>query len=579
MEHRKRTPRNSSAGLKSEQRKSTLLRRYIVLTVAIAVVVIAGYTAFTTYQRQGQIEQQLVAEARVLNSSVMSTWQFIENEQTNINTDRDGVYNFKGIYCSLVGKSVAKIFTDKTSEEYRMRYVRFNPRNIKDSPDEFESIALNQFYGNGPDEMYGFETNDQGENEFRYVAAIRVTSSCLDCHGSPVGELDVTGHPKEGLSEGDIGGAVSITMPANLYDNNLQQTLLSALLLMVGFLTVVFAATFFFFRSQVVTPLANLGRAAREIGQGNLKAEVSNAGPKEVSDLAECITAMETELDTMYATLEDQVDLRTRQYLDANALLETQKMKIAEQNELLKQTNEKLLDENEYRTNIVSILSHELRTPLTAILAFVDLWESSNDAQDERARQYCEKIRNQSLTLLEMVNNVLDIAKIDAGMDQVNKEVIDLVDLIGDIAATEEPIASQSGIELTTSVAENVPLIYEDWQRLRKAVMNLLTNAVKFTEEHGHVNVAATFDEDSQTVSIAVSDTGIGIPASRIDSIFERFVQADASASRKYSGSGLGLSLVKKTMDVMGGTVAVQSVEGEGSTFTLTFPVDSIGED
>lgn len=368
-------------------------------------------------------------------------------------------------------------------------------------------------------------------------------------------------------------------MPANLYDNNLQQTLLSALLLMVGFLTVVFAATFFFFRSQVVTPLANLGRAAREIGQGNLKAEVSNAGPKEVSDLAECITAMETELDTMYATLEDQVDLRTRQYLDANALLETQKMKIAEQNELLKQANEKLLDENEYRTNIVSILSHELRTPLTAILAFVDLWESSNDAQDERARQYCEKIRNQSLTLLEMVNNVLDIAKIDAGMDQVNKEVIDLVDLIGDIAATEEPIASQSGIELTTSVAENVPLIYEDWQRLRKAVMNLLTNAVKFTEEHGHVNVAATFDEDSQTVSIAVSDTGIGIPASRIDSIFERFVQADASASRKYSGSGLGLSLVKKTMDAMGGTVAVQSVEGEGSTFTLTFPVDSIGED
>ena len=128
-----------------EQRKSTLLRRYILLTVIIAVVVIVGYAIFTALQQRSNIEQQLVAEARVLNSSVMSTWQFIENEQTNINTDRDGVYNFKGIYCSLVGKSVAKIFTDKTSEEYSMSYVRFNPRNVKDSPDEFETEALNQF--------------------------------------------------------------------------------------------------------------------------------------------------------------------------------------------------------------------------------------------------------------------------------------------------------------------------------------------------------------------------------------------------------------------------------------------------
>lgn len=562
-----------------EQRKSTLLRRYILLTVIIAVVVIVGYAIFTALQQRSNIEQQLVAEARVLNSSVMSTWQFIENEQTNINTDRDGVYNFKGIYCSLVGKSVAKIFTDKTSEEYSMSYVRFNPRNVKDSPDEFETEALNQFYETGPDEMYGFATTSEGERAFRYVAAIRVTDSCLDCHGSPAGELDITGHPKEGLSEGDIGGAVSITMPISIYEDSLRSSLAGALFFIVCFLSVVFAATFFFFRSQVVTPLADLGQTARAIGQGNLKAKVPKQGPREVSDLAECIETMETELDSIYTTLEEKVDLRTKQYLDANALLEKQKEKIAEQNELLRQANEKLLDENEYRSNIVSILSHELRTPLTAILAFVDLWESTSDADDIQGRAYCEKIRNQSLTLLEMVNNVLDIAKLDAGMDQINKEVIDLVDLIGDIAAVEEPIAAQKNITLTTSVAENVPLISEDWQRLRKAVMNLVTNAVKFTGECGSVKIAVQYEESNQTVSIAVADTGIGIPKNRLPVIFDRFVQADASASRKYSGSGLGLSLVKKTMDVMHGTVEVQSTLGEGSIFTLKFPVDPIKED
>lgn len=562
-----------------EQRKSTLLRRYILLTVIIAVVVIVGYAIFTALQQRSNIEQQLVAEARVLNSSVMSTWQFIENEQTNINTDRDGVYNFKGIYCSLVGKSVAKIFTDKTSEEYSMSYVRFNPRNVKDSPDEFETEALNQFYEAGPDEMYGFATTSEGERAFRYVAAIRVTDSCLDCHGSPAGELDITGHPKEGLSEGDIGGAVSITMPISIYEDSLRSSLAGALFFIVCFLSVVFAATFFFFRSQVVTPLADLGQTAKAIGQGNLKAKVPKQGPREVSDLAECIEAMEAELDSIYTTLEEKVDLRTKQYLDANALLEKQKEKIAEQNELLRQANEKLLDENEYRSNIVSILSHELRTPLTAILAFVDLWESTSDADDTQGRAYCEKIRNQSLTLLEMVNNVLDIAKLDAGMDQINKEVIDLVDLIGDIAAVEEPIAAQKNITLTTSVAENVPLISEDWQRLRKAVMNLVTNAVKFTGECGSVKIAVQYEEPNQTVSIAVADTGIGIPKNRLPVIFDRFVQADASASRKYSGSGLGLSLVKKTMDVMHGTVEVQSTLGEGSIFTLKFPVDPIKED
>ena len=561
----------------NSRRRASLLRQYIIITSTICLIVLILFSVWAYNQQQRNTEQQMLAEARVLNTSVMSTWAFIDNEQYNINTDRDGTYNFKGIYCSLVGKSVAKLFTKETNNEYTMRYVRFDPRNVADTPDDYESAALQSFYdGNNTDESYGIVTNSDGKREFRYVAAIRLSPTCLTCHGQPAGELDVTGTPKEGLSENDIGGAVSITMPVDLYESTIKSNLMSSTFLMLLFLSIVFATSAFFFRRQVTKPLNDLEGAADAIGRGELNTKVETQGSREVTSLAMSIAAMERELDGMYTTLEEKVDLRTKQYHDANELLDRQKEKIAEQNALLKQTNKKLLEENEYRTNIISLLSHELRTPLTTILAYVDLWLSSDDGQDEQAREYCEMIRTHSLTLLAMVDNILDIARLDAGIDEVNKEAIDPVDLVNDIASTEEPIATQKGVRFTTHIDPDVPIIMEEWRRLRKAILNLVTNAIKFTDKGGSVDVSVSFDASSQTVRIAVSDTGIGIPEDQLDSIFNCFVQADASISRKYNGTGLGLSLVKETMDSMAGTVSVQSVVGSGSTFTLVFPVEIV---
>ena len=561
------------------KKKAPIIKRYIILTCTVAIVVLLAFSAYVYRQQTASIEQQMLAEARVLNTSVMSTWEFIDYQQDNINTDRDGVYNFKGLYCSLVGKGVAKLFTLATDSEYTMRYVRFNPRNIKDTPDEFETAALNSFYDEGLTESYSIVMSESGMREFRYVASIPLTESCLECHGGSTDEIDITGHAKEGMKEGDIGGAVSISMPVDLYESSVRSNILNSVLLMVAFLTIVFAVSVFYFKRQVVSPLAELGRAARAIGKGQLKTEVSCNGAREVSELAQCVIVMEQELDEMYATLEEKVNLKTKQYLDANVLLDSQKEKIAEQNALLKQANEKLRDENEYRTNIVSILSHELRTPLTAILAFVDLWLDSEEAHDEQSRRYCQKIKRHSLSLLEMVNNVLDLAKIEAGTTQVNKEVLDLVDLMGEIASVEEPIATLEGIEFSVHVNEEVPLIKEDWQRLRKVIMNLTSNAVKFTESGGKVHVETLYKKKTNSILIWVSDTGIGIPADKLDSIFERFIQVDPSISRKYSGTGLGLSLVKKTMEAMGGKVSVESELGKGSRFTIEFPAEVVEED
>ncbi len=560
----------------------SLVVQYVAFMTVVAAVLIALYCWWSYSEQTKQMEAQMLAEARVLEQSVQATWDFIDYEQDNINYDADGSYNFKGLYCSLVGKSVGKLFTLSTDSRYVLRYTRLDPRNALDEPDDFERAALESFYDTGASEYYGLAKSESGVEEFRYVGAIYLKDSCLTCHGGPAGELDVTGFVKEGLEAGDIGGAVSIVIPAALYQRGINVNVALLVAFFVLFLTITFASSLLFFRRKVTRPLDQLEAAVERMGAGDLKTPVES-GPsvREIDRLAAGVKSMAAELDALYATLEEKVALRTEQYSQANSQLEEQRAALARANELLEQTNAKLAEENEYRTNIAAILSHELRTPLTSILAFVDLWESSGEEHSRESRECLEKIKNQSQVLLEMVNNALDMVRVESNELELARDTIDAVDLASTVAGGVEPIARTKGVSLETSVAADVPLVISDWAQMEKILVNLLSNAVKFTDSGGHVWLTVRFDEPKSSLVFAVSDDGIGIEAERLDGIFDRFVQADASISRKYRGSGLGLSLVKKTAEALGGSVRVESELGQGSTFTVTLPVEVLefGED
>lgn len=566
-------------GEEKTQRSWPLAARYIVLMTAVAVVMIAVFGLFSYQEQSRQMEAQMLAEARVLEKSVRATWDFIDYEQPNINYDRDGTYNFKGLYCSLVGKSVGKLFTMSTDNQYVLRYTRFDPRNALDAPDAFESAALNAFYEEGVAEYTGFMENETGAREFRYVGAIYLTESCLECHGEPAGELDVTGFPKEGLEVGDIGGAVSISMPTDLYQAGINRNALLIIGFFVLFLTVTFGASLLFFRRRVTAPLAGLKTAVGEMGQGNFRAAVPPTGHvREIDELTRGVKVMAGELDSLYATLEEKVDTRTRLYREANEMLEEQRAALARANALLEETNGKLADENEYRTNIVAILSHELRTPLTSILAFVDLWETSGEEHSCESRECLEKIKAQSQVLLEMVNNALDMVRVESGVVEIARDPIDMVDLAASVVSAIEPVAQRKGVGISFEVSSEVPLVRGDWSQMEKILGNLLSNAVKFTDTGGRVRFDVAFQAVPPQLVLKVADTGIGIAADRLEGIFDRFVQADASISRKYRGSGLGLSLVKKTAEALGGSVAVESEVGRGSVFTVVLPVEILEE-
>lgn len=564
----------------AHRRLRSLAVHYVALMTLIGAALIVLYGWWSYQEQTQQMEQQMLAEARVLEKSVRATWDFIDYEQPNINYDRDGTYNFKGLYCSLVGKSVGKLFTMSTDYQYLLRYTRLEPRNALDEPDDFERAALAAFATGEATEYTGFVEGDGGRREFRYVGAIYLTDTCMECHGGPAGDLDVTGFAKEGMEVGDVGGAVSITMPTDLYQNAIDRNTMLVVGFFILFLTVTFGASLLFFRRKVTGPVTRLEKAVGEIGRGNLKTPVTDGGNvREISELAAGVRSMAAELDELYTTLEDKVDTRTRMYRQANEMLEDQRSALARANVLLEEANGKLAEENEYRTNIMAILSHELRTPLTSILAFVDVWEASGEHHSRESRECLEKIKRQSRVLLEMVNNALDMVRVESGALEIASDVIDAVDFAAAVMAPIEPIAAQRGIEATFEVSPDVPLLRSDWAQLEKIAGNLLSNAVKFTDVGGQVRLTLAFDASASVLSLVVSDDGIGIAPDRIEGIFDRFVQADASISRKYRGSGLGLSLVKKTAEALGGSVSVESALGRGSVFTVSIPVTVIDEE
>ena len=291
----------------------------------------------------------------------------------------------------------------------------------------------------------------------------------------------------------------------------------------------------------------------------------------EVDDLFAQFELMAASLSSMYSNLELQVEERTTQLSAANEELEHQRRHV-------EQVNDRLKKENQYKSDFLAIVSHELRTPLTSILAFADLMEESVPEDNELARTQLEEVGKNGRILLEMVDNVLETARIQVGSEKLNLEWIDLGDVVGMVEASSAPLAAKKSIDFSISIDSDVPLIRGDWEKTRRILVNLVSNAIKFTDRGGSVHVGVSYDADAETVFLEVVDSGIGIPEDKQNLVFERFSQENMSTVRRYGGSGLGLSLVKELSQMLGGSVSLKSARGSGSTFTVRLPIKQEGD-
>lgn len=238
---------------------------------------------------------------------------------------------------------------------------------------------------------------------------------------------------------------------------------------------------------------------------------------------------------------------------------------------------EELSAATQARDRFIAMMSHEMRTPLNAILGYAELLELEIDGQiTDGQRRNLERIRVGSRHLLDLINDVLDLARADARKLELDPRPIDVHATIEEVVALLEVQARASGLTLRHDVPAVLPFVLADLQRLRQILTNLVGNAVKFTRE-GSIRVTARVNADGSMVQIAVHDTGIGIDPSIIGNVFKEFFQADSNLTRTYGGSGLGLAISQRLARAMGGDISVDSTPDRGSTFTVSLPVAESG--
>jgi signal transduction histidine kinase/CheY-like chemotaxis protein len=348
-----------------------------------------------------------------------------------------------------------------------------------------------------------------------------------------------------------VGWKVWVSQPVTELRSELTPLILSTLeWLLVAIVLALMLA--FVAAAWISRPVVELTKAAGRIARGDFARAVTvreRFAAKELGALAQTFNEMARQLSGAYQTLEEKVTQRTSE---------------------LQAANQELARANKLKSEFLANVSHELRTPLSAIIGFSQILLDGIDGElNEEQQQDILQVNKSGQSLLALINQILDLSKIEAGKMELVVERVELPALINGVLESISPLAEEKGLRIETRFATGLSAVEADPARLKQILINLLSNAVKFTER-GHIEVIA--QPSGRMVRVSVKDTGIGITAEAQKVIFEEFVQGDGSSTRRHGGTGLGLSIVRKLVEMHGGAITVVSEPRMGSTFTFTIP-------
>ncbi|MFA7279044.1 MAG: ATP-binding protein [Sterolibacterium sp.] len=347
-----------------------------------------------------------------------------------------------------------------------------------------------------------------------------------------------------------LGWKLFVEQPATEINPALNATLLRTGSLMLAGL-VISALTAWWLARSLVNPIRMLQKGAQRIGAGDLDLRIEVRTGDEIESLAEQFNEMAGKLRESHADLERKVVERTREIEEKSRQLEMA---------------------DKHKSEFLASMSHELRTPLNAIIGFSDvLLQKMFGDINAKQEEYLEDIHSSGQHLLSLINDILDLAKVESGRMELNIGAFDLHAAIDSALTLIRERAMNHGIVLSSTVEPELGVLHADERKLKQILLNLLSNAVKFTPAGGAIKVTAS--QLIGQVEIAVSDTGIGIAPADQSAVFEEFRQIGNDYKRKAEGTGLGLTLTRKFVELHGGTIRLESESGKGSIFTFTLPL------
>lgn len=395
-----------------------------------------------------------------------------------------------------------------------------------------------------------FQLSSQAD-EYQYVKALRAVDSCYECHQQPQGQLPA-------LAEGDLMGVITVSLPASA---TWGQLIFNRILILSAGVSagVVAVAVFYLITTRIILrPVRHLRRVAEKISAGEV-------------DMRSCITTRDEfeDLSLAFNHMLGRLKASREQLEEINRGLD---IKLDE----LAQRNVSLYESNRLKNEFLANVSHELRTPLNSIIGFAEILQDRTNGddgeQDEKTRRYCQNILTSGQMLMEFIDDLLDLAKIEAGRMEVHADSASIWQICDSMSTLLRPLAEKKRITLKMDVPVNLPLVYTDQGKLQQILYNFLSNAIKFTPARGQVVLSASLIGE-ELFEIRVSDTGPGIEHELQGVIFEKFRQLDGSATRSQPGTGLGLAIAKELATLLGGTIHLESNPGHGASFFVRLPL------
>lgn len=531
---------------KHEKIKSPLKRKFVFGFIFIIVPILGLLFAWLGFRIADQSKQETLEKARVIADQIVLTRQWITDAMGGVYVNvkspgakgvtpatNDKITTSSDTYQLFTPSMVTQKLSQYSFEkkEYQFRLSSLTPINSANQANRFEAEALNRFRLYSNEEYYQFT-----DTSFDYMIPLYNTRGCTKCH---------TNETKEKKS---IIGGLRVSLPYG----NIRNTVTKNVLLLAGAGIGITLATIlmllFFIHTLILKPLNAFEEKSRLLSSGDLSARVTIDTGDELQRLGHIFNRMASSLSRNRDDLEEKI---------AKATVD------------LARANHELLKLDKLKSDFLANMSHELRTPLTSVKGSINYLERT--VKDKEQLAFIQIIEKNISRLTRLIANLFDFTRLEAGAIEWEFCDEDISGLVRDVVEISTPLASQKQINIRLDAPDRLNAVI-DFERMEQVLVNLIDNAVKFSEPGTFINISVT--DNQNHIVIMIQDQGKGIPKENLESVFRKFYTSTSNPDGRNHGAGMGLAISKAIVTAHKGTIEVKSREGEGACFTITLPKD-----